>query len=159
MLPSRARRAPPPHPPPAPRHRPRYISRSAPSIDMKRIATLFIRALALRCPHCGGGPLLDSWFRLKSHCPTCGLALERNEGEDYFLGGMMFNIVLAEVVYALAIVVWIIATWPTPPWTLIQYVGIPAMAAMPFLFYPLSKTIWLAFDLAFRPVEPGDLAP
>jgi uncharacterized protein (DUF983 family) len=124
---------------------------------MKRILTLMLRALALRCPNCGGGGVFSSWFRIKTQCETCGLAFERNEGEDYFLGGMMFNIVLAELVYIGAMVIWIMITWPTPPWTIIQYIGVPFMAVVPFLFYPMSKTVWLAFDLLFRPATADEL--
>lgn len=126
---------------------------------MKRILLLALRALALRCPHCGSGGLLVSWFRMKARCPGCNLPLERNEGEDYFIGGMMLNIVLAELVYAGVIFVWLLLTWPNPPWTLFQYVGIPLMAAAPFVLYPFSKTTWLAFDLMFRPATSDELEP
>lgn len=125
---------------------------------MKRILVLTLRALFLRCPNCGGGGLLRSWFHLKAHCPRCGLALERHEGEDYFLGGMMFNIVLSELVWAAGMLAWLMITWPDVPWTLLEWVGIPAMALMPFLFYPVSKTVWLAFDLMFRPATKDEFA-
>jgi uncharacterized protein (DUF983 family) len=95
---------------------------------------------------------------MKSHCPSCGLALQRNESEDYFLGGMMFNIVLSEFVWAAGMLIWLLATWPDVPWRLLERVGIPAMAVMPFLFYPVSKTVWLAFDLMFRPATAEELA-
>lgn len=26
----------------------------------------------------------------------------------------------------------------------------------PFLFFPVSRLLWLAWDLSFRPTEPGD---
>ena len=124
---------------------------------MTRVLLFTLRALALRCPNCGGGGLFASWFRMRPACPTCGLPLERNEGEDYFLGGMMFNIVLAEIVYIAGMVAWIVAAWPSPPWDIIQYVGIPFMFAAPFLLYPVSKTVWLAFDLLFRPATPDEI--
>lgn len=123
---------------------------------MKRLVLLFSRALTLRCPHCGHGGLLASWFRMKPRCPHCGFVLERHEGEDYYLGGMMFNIVLSELAYAFIMVVWLIVAWPTPPWTLLEWVGVPFMILAPFLFYPISKTVWLAFDLMFRPERPED---
>lgn len=126
---------------------------------MMRLARSFLRALVLRCPHCGGAGLLRSWFRMRERCPGCGLRVERGETEDYFLGGMMFNIVLSELVFAGGMVGWLLLTWPTPPWTLIELVGIPFMAVAPVLFYPISRTVWLAFDLAFRPVRPDELAP
>jgi Protein of unknown function (DUF983). len=113
----------------------------------------------LRCPNCGGGGLFASWFQMKERCPTCSFALERNEGEDYFIGGMMLNIVLAELVYAGAMLIWLLVTWPTPPWTLLQYVGIPLMVVAPFVLYPFSRTTWLAFDLMFRPATSEEFGP
>ena len=127
-------------------------------MTMLRILMLMGRALRLRCPHCGGRGVVGSWFHLRERCPSCGLALERNEGEDYFLGGMMFNIVLSELAYAGLMVAWIVLTWPTPPWTLLEYVGVPFMVAAPFAFYPFSRTAWLAFDLWFRPPRVDELA-
>jgi hypothetical protein len=68
----------------------------------------------------------------------------------------MFNIVAAELIFAaifLAIVVW---TWPTPPWDLLLYGGVLLMLVVPAVFYPFSKTLFLAFDLTFRPPMPED---
>src|SRR5690606_4809067 len=51
-----------------------------------RLARLCGRALKLRCPQCGGRGLLKTWLRLREHCPTCGLKLDRGE-TDHFIGG------------------------------------------------------------------------
>lgn len=48
------------------------------------------------------------------------------------------------------------ATWPHPPWNLLLYGGAALMLIAPFLFYPFSKTLFLAFDLIFRPPSPED---
>lgn len=71
----------------------------------------------------------------------------------------MFNLVIAEGVFAATMVAAILLTWPAPPWTLLKYGGAVLMLALPFLFFPFSKTIWLAFDLAFRPDVEGDREP
>lgn len=108
------------------------------------------RALLLRCPNCGGPGILDSWFRLKQRCPHCGIHFEREE-QGYIVGGYMFNIVMAELVFAAIFVGTLLATWPTPPWTLLTWGGAALMILLPVLFYPFSKTLFLAFDLMFRP--------
>ncbi|MFN2432259.1 MAG: hypothetical protein ABR599_05480 [Gemmatimonadota bacterium] len=33
------------------------------------------------------------------------------------------------------------------------------MVVFPVAFFPFSKTVWLAFDLAFRPATWSELAP
>jgi len=64
---------------------------------------------------------------------------------------MMFNLVLAELLFAVVFVVVLVALWPTVPWDGIQ-VGAPlGMAIAPIALYPVSKLLWLAIDLAFRP--------
>lgn len=116
------------------------------------IPVLFARALRLRCPNCGGGPLFQSWLRMRAACPVCGLRTERGE-DGYIVGAYMFNIVAAELLWAAVVLAIGAATWPSPPWDLLLYGGGVLMLALPFLCYPFSKTIFLAFDLIFRPAE------
>ncbi|MGQ0714277.1 MAG: DUF983 domain-containing protein [Gemmatimonadaceae bacterium] len=123
-----------------------------------RSARLFARALTLRCPHCGSRGVLASWFKLAPACPRCRLRFERGES-DYFLGGMMFNIALAEGVFVIALVTTLIVTWPRVPWSLLEYGTPAAMILAPVVLYPFSRLVWLAFDLMLRPVVPTDLAP
>jgi len=112
------------------------------------------RALVLRCPRCGGRGIRRSWFKFKHACPTCELALERGESEDYWLGAYMFNLVVAELVSVGIAVVVIVAVWPDVPWNLVWALSVVLAIAMPILFFPFSRDLWLAFDLMFRPTEP-----
>lgn len=115
-----------------------------------------LRALALRCPRCGGRGILRGWFHLSSSCPTCGLALERGESQDHWFGAVAVNLVAAELLGVVVIIVWVIAAWPNVPWTALQYGGPIIMIALPVLFYPFSRALWLAWDVYFRPAKPGD---
>lgn len=92
---------------------------------------------------------------MRSHCPVCGMRLERGE-QGYVGGAYMFNIVASELVWAAAFVGVLVATWPTPPWTLLEVGGGILMLVLPFLFYPFSKSLFLAFDLLFNPARPED---
>ncbi len=114
------------------------------------------RALLLRCPRCGGRGILRHWFKLRHSCPTCRLVLERGESGDYWLGAYGINFVVAEVVAVLLIVAFILATLPDVPWDAVQYAAIAAAIGMPLLFFPFSRTLWLALDLCVRPTLPGD---
>jgi uncharacterized protein (DUF983 family) len=87
-------------------------------------------------------------------CPSCGLALERKE-EGYVVGAYMFNIIAAELVFVGIFVLALVILWPDPPWTLLTWAGAVLMLLMPVLFYPVSKTLFLAFDLIFRPAGYG----
>jgi uncharacterized protein (DUF983 family) len=125
---------------------------------LRRVGILLWRAIRLRCPNCGGGPILDGWLRMRSRCPSCGLALDRGE-QGYEVGSYMFAIVAAELVFAAVFVGILLLTWPDPPWNLLLYGGMVLMIVVPFLFFPFSKTLFLAFDLTFRPATPDELTP
>jgi uncharacterized protein (DUF983 family) len=124
----------------------------------RRTAVLFARALTLRCPNCAGRGIVASWFKLAPTCPKCHLKPERGES-DYFLGGMMFNIALAEGVFVIVLIATLAMTWPRVPWSLLQYGAPAAMVLAPIILYPFSKLVWLAFDLMLRPAVPNDFAP
>ncbi len=123
--------------------------------QLSRVILLFWRALRLRCPDCGGGPIFSTWLRMRERCPRCGLRLERGE-EGYQVGSYMFNIIAAELAFAAVFIAVLVATWPSPPWSLLLYGGIALTIIAPFLFFPFSKTVFLAFDLVFRPAEPAE---
>jgi uncharacterized protein (DUF983 family) len=125
-------------------------------LSVSRAFRLCRRGIALRCPHCGRGRLLQSWLKLEPKCAACGLRTDRGE-EDFFLGGMMWNIVFAEGVLLLAGVAIGVATWPHVPWTLMQWVGIALMLIAPVVCYPFSLGFWLACDILIRPVTAEEL--
>jgi uncharacterized protein (DUF983 family) len=117
-----------------------------------------MRVADLRCPNCGGGRVLRTWFKLQHRCAKCGLRLDRGEADDYFLGGMFFNIVLAEIIFALALLVVVIVMWPNVPWAGVEYSLIVAMIAAPIVLYPVSRLMWLALDLLLRPPDEAEMA-
>jgi uncharacterized protein (DUF983 family) len=113
------------------------------------------RALRLRCPRCGAPGMWPSWLKMAPRCTTCGLVFDRGEA-DHWLGAFAVNWVAGEGVAAVVAIVVLAIWWPNAiPG---MAVGIALALLMPLLFFPFSRTIWLAFDLHFRPVEPGDSA-
>ena len=86
---------------------------------------------------------------------VCGFRFERGE-EGYQVGAYMFNIIAAELLFAFLFAAIVVFTWPSPPWTLLEYGGIATMVIAPFVFYPFSKALWLAADLLFRPATAAD---
>jgi uncharacterized protein (DUF983 family) len=129
---------------------------SMPDVPAKVPALLLLaRALRRRCPACGGRPIFLSWTRLVPGCPVCGFQLERGE-RGYWVGAHFFNLLVVDLVFALWFGGMLAATWPDPPWTLIHGGTVALMIATPIAFYPWSKTLFLAFDIFFRPLEPRD---
>lgn len=89
-------------------------------------------------------------------CARCGLPFERGE-PGYQVGSYMFNLIAAELVFAAVFIAVVVVTWPDPPWTLLTWGGAALMVGLPLLFFPFARTIFLAFDLIFRP--QGDDSP
>jgi hypothetical protein len=94
---------------------------------------------------------------MQDHCPGCGLALERGESSDFWIGAYVFNLAGGELLAIGIPVIWVIASSPNPPWGRIQALAIVLAVVMPLLLFPFSRTLWLAWDLSFRPFEPGDI--
>lgn len=130
-------------------------ARDPAELSPSRLARLCGRALKLRCPQCGGRGILKTWLRLREHCPTCGLKLDRGE-TDHFIGGYTVNFVAAELLLTAFLTLIVIVSWPTVRWNLILYGGTALMVVIPVLTYPFSRVLWLAIDLAFQPPVARD---
>ena len=124
--------------------------------NLPRPRTILSRALRLRCPSCGGRPVVLGWFRLCSSCPTCGLHLDRNE-PGYWVGSYTVNLFASEGVFVGYLAAAMAATWPDVPWNLVLWGGVAVAVVTPVVLFPFTKTLYLAIDLCFRPPEPPDL--
>ena len=123
---------------------------------LRRVFVVLERAVRLKCPHCGGGPVLKHWFKMRDRCGNCGLAIERGE-RDYFIGSMMFNLGVSEFLFAVVFVGVMLIRWPNVPWDTLEWAGPLGMLAAPFVLFPFSKLAWLGFDILLRPVTPEEL--
>jgi uncharacterized protein (DUF983 family) len=121
------------------------------------VTRLLSRALRRRCPACGGQPIFLTWTRLCPGCPVCGFQLERGE-RGYWVGAHFLNLLAVDFAFALWFAGMLAATWPDPPWVLIHLGNFVCVIGTPILFYPWSKTLFLACDIFFRPLEIGDFA-
>jgi uncharacterized protein (DUF983 family) len=123
--------------------------------SLGRTLRLFGRASRLRCPHCGGGPVLAHWLKPRVKCGACGLRLQRGE-HDSFTGSMFILFTLVGLTgYAILAVA--LAASDATPWDLLE-IGLPLLAVvLVVVLFPFAKLLWLAFDLMLRPVTPREL--
>ena len=108
--------------------------------------TGLVRAIRLRCPNCGDGRVMASWFLIRAGCPACGLRLERDEENEYWLGAYTLNFIVTEVLFAAGLLVVLVLTWPDPPWTAILWGGAAQMSLTPIVFYPFAKALYDVSD-------------
>jgi uncharacterized protein (DUF983 family) len=103
--------------------------------------------LTLRCPRCGSGHLFRRYFHLVPDCPRCGLHFEREAG--YFAGALAINIMCVGGLFAIVFVSLLVATIPAIPVAPILAIVVPIVVIGPIVWYPFSKTLWMAVDRAF----------
>ena len=89
-------------------------------------------------------------------CPSCRLRFERES--DFFLGAYVVNFAITEGLLAMALFVFAVRlnADPDTPWLPVVVAGVLVAIGAPILFFPFSRTIWAAIDLAMRPVPLED---
>jgi uncharacterized protein (DUF983 family) len=122
------------------------------AVTITRFLRLTARGVTLHCPRCGGGSIVKNWWSLKAECPRCAFVLDRGE-RDFWIGGYAVNLVMAELIVVLIMLAVVIATIPAVPWTFIQWGGAALAILMPVVTFPVSRSLWLAWDYCFRPVR------
>ena len=115
------------------------------------------RGFTRRCPRCGSGHLFRRYFTLVDDCPRCALHFDRGDG--YFTGALAINIAVVSAVFAVTFIVAMALTIPEVPVAPLLAIFIPLMTLGPILYYPFSKTVWMAVDRALlHRMDPGDQA-
>jgi uncharacterized protein (DUF983 family) len=124
--------------------------------DVARRRTLRLmtaRALVRRCPRCGARHVFRHWVVMAERCPGCGYKFEREEG--FWFGAYNINLCMT-LALLFFVFIWLIARQDSnagasivPPLLVGLFVCIP----FPLIFYPVSKTLWAAIDLATSPLE------
>jgi uncharacterized protein (DUF983 family) len=117
---------------------------SPPAVSKSRMLG---RGATKRCARCGSGHLFHRYFTMVDDCPGCGLHFEREQG--YWAGALAINIMSVGAVFAITFLVAMILTVPDVPVVPMLAIFVPLAALGPILWYPFSKTIWVAIDRAF----------
>ena len=116
--------------------------------------TALSRGLFKRCPRCGRGKIFKSFFQLLPNCPSCGYRFEREEG--YWTGAMIVNIAACMAWFAVLFVGTLLLTLPDVDWAPLIAVALVTNVLLPIVFYPHSKTLWMAFDLYWHPIRAAE---
>jgi uncharacterized protein (DUF983 family) len=124
------------------------------------LLTMLWRGVRVRCPRCGGGKLFKSFFKLKERCPTCGYKIDREAAGGFWLGGYVMNTVLGEGLLALYLIYFAGKAISNPDLRIAPWLTIAIVLALvpPALFFPVSRTLWMAIDQLIHPLEPWEVA-
>ena len=118
---------------------------------------MLLRGCLKRCPVCGQGHLFRRWFHRIDRCPRCGLRFERVEG--HWTGDLGLNTIVSFSALFLTLIVGFALTYPDIPAVLLFLLAVGVALVVPVVFFPFSKTIWLAIDLMMRPLDPDEVRP
>lgn len=118
------------------------------------LGTLIGRGLRKRCPVCARGEIFESWFKLKDRCPNCGYLFAREEG--YWVSAIIVNVGVIQTMFIVLFIVVVLATAPEVEWGPLLLIGGLMNVIFPIFFYPFSKTVWMAIDLYFHPLETAE---
>jgi uncharacterized protein (DUF983 family) len=107
------------------------------------------RAIALRCPRCGGTDLFTGWFRMRPECALCGLRFEREQG--YFVGAIYVNY----AVTSLIAIGGFFLLWTTTRLSMRVQLTLWSVfvVVFPLWFFRYSRSVWLAIAYLVNP-EP-----
>lgn len=119
------------------------------------VPRLLARGLTRRCPLCGSRGVFEGWFTIRDRCPRCAFPLEQRI-EGHWLGALGMNTIVSFGALALTMAVGLIVTYPDIATGPIVALSVTVAIVVPLFFYPFSKTLWSAIDLAMRPLEPDD---
>lgn len=82
--------------------------------------------------------------------------MDRDE-PGYWVGSYTVNLFLTEGIFVLGLVGGMVLTWPEVPWDGLGVLCVLLAVLTPVLCFPHSKLLYLAIDLAFRPLDPAEL--
>lgn len=109
--------------------------------------TILGRGLTRRCARCGSGKLFRHWVTMVAECPRCGLTFERESG--YWAGALAINFICTGGLFIVAFAIIMVATLPDLNVALALGVVLPIAILGPIVWYPFSKTLWVAIDRAY----------
>ncbi|MFZ4584628.1 MAG: hypothetical protein ACOYNI_05305 [Acidimicrobiia bacterium] len=109
-------------------------------------AKILLWGATMRCPRCGSGKVIKR-FALVKECPRCHLHFEREHG--YWTGALAIHFILLGGLILISMAILIAVTVPGVP--VVPLIAILLVECVVFgtLFYPLSRTMWVAVDRAY----------
>lgn len=102
--------------------------------------------------------MFAGWLKLRERCPKCGLRFEREEG--FFTGVYLVNYSLVAVAIVIELFAYVLYANANADVTLLPALLLGAATAvlLPPVTYPFAKMVWIAIDLATRPLDPVEEA-
>lgn len=92
---------------------------------------------------------------MAERCHRCRFIFERIEG--HWLGAIGINTIVTFGALATWVIGALVVTAPDPPTLALTLGNIAVAGLVPLVFYPFSRTLWTAVDVAMRPLEAHEV--
>jgi uncharacterized protein (DUF983 family) len=114
-------------------------------------AQIVARGLTNRCPNCGARTLFKSGtlFQVNDACPACGLRINRDNDEGFYLGSLSLNYGVTLVGFLVP--VGLLAFFKVIGTTTAIVLAAVGAIAVPILLYRPSRSWWLMNYYFFLP--------
>lgn len=123
----------------------RTTAGSAPAEGERPLAPALRRGWRRRCPHCGAGPMMASYLKVRDECPVCGETLHHHRADD---GPAYLTILIVGHLMA-PLILWAFVTWRPDPATLAT-IFIVGTVALSLYLLPRLKGAMVALQWAKR---------
>lgn len=120
-----------------------------------RVGRGVVRALRRRCPVCGRRGISRHPASVEPTCPHCGLDLERQVGS--FIGGVGLNTIIAFGALIVILATGFIVGGGDASITGVLLPALIVAVVLPLWFYARSRLTWVALELRWWPLEPGEV--
>jgi len=117
-------------------------------------ARLVLRGVLHACPVCGKRGSIVKWFGITDRCPHCHYGFFRTEGHQ--IGYIGLNTVVCFALTFVTVLVGTILMVPNIQSTTLIIAGLIPAGLGPIILLPSCRMAWVALDLLFRPLQPGD---
>jgi uncharacterized protein (DUF983 family) len=115
---------------------------------------LLWRGITRSCAVCGRRGLTRRGVTLCEDCPRCGFHFERRPG--HFTGAVGMSTIITFGLLLITLLIGLVIQWPDINPGPLLAVMIPIAILVPLVFHPTAKTLWVAIDLAMKPLEAGE---
>ncbi len=115
------------------------------SVDDRPMKPALLRGWRRRCPHCGSGPMLKGYLKMRDTCPVCGEDFTAARADD---GPAYLTVLIVGHLMAPAMI-WSFTTFRPDPLVLASVMSVGCVALSLYLL-PRLKGAIVAFQWARR---------
>ncbi|MEM7211444.1 MAG: DUF983 domain-containing protein [Pseudomonadota bacterium] len=127
------------------RMKPEFDIRAEDEFAPRDTGRAMLRGWRLRCPNCGGGPMMQSYLKVRRTCAACGEPLHHHKADD--MPAWATIIVVGHIVVAGMFSV--MTNWVLPMW--VHWTVWPVLAlALTLLILPRIKGMVVGMQWAWR---------